>query len=164
MTKRGQRKPRDEIARNMSAIRSVGNRTEVALGKALWSLGLRYRKHRRDLPGRPDFVFPGARVTVFIDGDYWHARLLVELGEQAFRRQINRMPPERRAYWRDKFRRRIARDHAVDKELQQRGWLVIRLWESEVRSNVQRNAQRIAALVQRRSPRRKTVQPSREAD
>src|SRR5215212_10158138 len=89
-------KPQAEIHRNMSAIRARENRAEVALRKALHAMGLRYRKYRRDLPGCPDFVFPREKIAVFVDGDYWHGRELVERGRTAFIRSL-RMP--NRDYW-----------------------------------------------------------------
>lgn len=76
-------KSRADVARNMSAIRSEQNRTEVRLRKAIFARGLRYRLYRRDLPGKPDFVFVRESVAVFVDGDYWHCRLLIEEGRSA---------------------------------------------------------------------------------
>ena len=49
---------------------------EMALRRALWQRGLRYRLAVRDLPGRPDIVFARERVLVFCDGDFWHGRNL----------------------------------------------------------------------------------------
>ena len=70
-----QYKPRDPevTSRIMSAIRSTGTESEILLGKSLWGLGLRYRKHY-GITGRPDFVFIGPRVAVFCDGDFWHGK------------------------------------------------------------------------------------------
>src|SRR5262245_12485941 len=49
-------------------------RCEVTLRRALWAAGCRYRKNVPGLPGRPDVVFLGPKVTVFCDGDFWHGR------------------------------------------------------------------------------------------
>ena len=49
-------------------------KSEVVLRKLVWRLGLRYRLHRNDLPGKPDLVFAGDHVAVFCDGDFWHGR------------------------------------------------------------------------------------------
>jgi len=134
----------------MSAIRASENRTEVALRHAIHALGLRYRKYSNELPGKPDIVFVSARVAVFVDGDYWHARDLVEDNGEALLRRLRRLSPEARRYWLGKFRRRVARDREVSDELKNAGWLVVRLWESDVRKNVQRAASRVAAKVNRR--------------
>src|SRR5437879_6384164 len=45
---------------------------EMLLRRELWKMGLRYRKNVETMPGKPDLVFPGARVVVFCDGDFWH--------------------------------------------------------------------------------------------
>src|SRR5579862_3298439 len=107
-------KPKDEVARNMSAIRSSGNKTETALRKALHKVGLRYRKYRADLPGRPDLVFMQAKVAVFVDGDFWHGRVLIEDGLAALKARL-RTP--NRAYWLSKLQRRVARDREITKLL-----------------------------------------------
>ena len=143
-------KPRAEIARNMSAIRSTDNKTERALRRELHSRGLRYRKYRRDLPGKPDIVFPSAKVAVFVDGDYWHCRVLKERGLAALQVQL-RTPT--RAYWLKKFQRRVELDASADKSLRKLGWLVIRLWESDVRANVTDAANAIVRRVRHRQKR-----------
>lgn len=150
-------KPRDEVRRNMAAIRSRDNKTEAALGRALHAMGLRYRKYRADLPGRPDLVFPAARVAVFVDGDYWHGRLLVEGGRKSLAAKLRRLPPESRRYWRDKFTRRVARDAAVTAALEHDGWRVIRHWESDVKADVDAAARAIADEVRRLTPPRAPV-------
>jgi DNA mismatch endonuclease (patch repair protein) len=141
-------KPAAEITRNMRAIRSTDNRTEAALRSALHSMGLRYRKYSANLPGRPDIVFVRAKVVVFVDGDYWHARLLRERGRRDFQRSIR---TKSREYWIKKFDYRIQRDDFVTRSLQEQGWEVIRLWESDVKKNVEKAALRVAALVKRRT-------------
>lgn len=143
-------KRRDEIARNMSAIRSTGNRTEVELRRALHALGLRYRTYRHDLPGRPDIVFPTQRVAVFVDGDYWHGRLLAEHGPAALEAKVSRLAEPSRTYWRNKLTRRVDRDRNITTRLNRDGWLVLRFWESDIRPDVAPAAQRIAAAVRRR--------------
>lgn len=152
-------KPRAEIARNMSAIRSTGNLTETALRQALHGLGLRYRKYRNDLLGRPDIVFSGPRVAVFVDGDYWHGRLLIDGGPDALEAKVGRLAEPSRAYWRDKFTRRVQRDQEITTALRNDGWLVLRFWESDVKKNVDHAARRIAAAVRRRSKADATQSP-----
>lgn len=143
-------KSRAAIARNMSAIRSAENRTETALRKALFRAGLRYRKYRSELPGRPDITFVREKVAVFVDGDYWHGRLLVERGPRALRRRLARLSKQSRAYWLTKFQNRVLRDRAVTSALTEDGWIVLRFWESEARSNIARIVRHTAAVVRRR--------------
>lgn len=143
-------KPPDEIARNMSAIRSVANKTEAALARELHSRGFRYRKYA-EVHGKPDIVFPTERVAVFVDGDYWHGRLLVERGRRVLQAVLRRLKPAAREYWLTKFTGRVKRDLEVTSTLRAQGWRVIRLWESDVKRDLHGAAQRIArAVLQRR--------------
>jgi len=137
-------KPASEISRNMAAIRSTETRTEVELRRILFSMGLRFRKNVSHLPGRPDIVFPRARVAVFIDGDYWHGRVLREAGLSAARARFTEV---QRAYWIPKLQRNVARDDRVTRDLMSSGWTVLRMWESQVRLAPLDAAIRIADLV-----------------
>jgi DNA mismatch endonuclease (patch repair protein) len=137
-----------EISRNMAAIRSTENRTEVALRSTLHKLGLRFRKYGSDLPGKPDIVFTSSRVAVFVDGDYWHARILRERGIEELTNSI-RTPT--RDYWLTKFAQRVKRDDCVNANLRAQGWLVLRFWESEVKANLEETAISIMYEVRKRS-------------
>ena len=56
----------------MASIKSKDTRPELALRKKLWSLGFRYRKNYKILPGKPDIAFTKIKLAVFCDGDFWH--------------------------------------------------------------------------------------------
>ncbi|MGA9397547.1 MAG: hypothetical protein WBV22_04725, partial [Anaerolineaceae bacterium] len=60
-------------SRLMSRIKSKDTKAELILGRAMWKIGLRYRKHY-NITGCPDFVFVTAKVAIFCDGDFWHGR------------------------------------------------------------------------------------------
>lgn len=142
-------KPRDEIARNMSAIRSTENKVESALRRQLHKMGLRYRKYTKALPGRPDFVFPRERIAVFVDGDYWHGRIIIEEGLEALEARL-RTPNKQ--YWIAKFSARVERDRAVTRTLEETGWFVFRFWESDVKKNLNETATKIAHQVRSHRP------------
>jgi len=139
-------KSRAEIARNMSAIHSTDTATEMALRHAIHRLGIRYRLYSKALTGRPDLVFPSARLIVFVDGDFWHGRILKERGVAGLRAS---MRTKNRAYWLKKMTRNVARDVTVTKSLRAGGWKVMRLWETDVRRNVESIASRIERAVRR---------------
>ena len=61
-----------ERSRNMASIRSKGMKPELAVRKAAHALGFRFRLHRKDLPGKPDLVFPKYRAVIFVHGCFWH--------------------------------------------------------------------------------------------
>ncbi|CAN5565686.1 very short patch repair endonuclease [soil metagenome] len=128
----------------MSAIRSRDNLTEVALRRALFALGLRYRLHPPNVLGKPDIVFPHARVAVFVDGDYWHARILKEKGRTALE---ERVAGNNSDYWITKFTKRVVRDDEVTSTLEYQGWKVLRYWESDIRKSIRETAADIAYVV-----------------
>jgi DNA mismatch endonuclease (patch repair protein) len=73
------------------------------------------------LLGKPDFVFPKSRLTVFVDGCFWHGCP-----------KHGHTPRSNTAYWRKKIARNIERDQEVNRELKKRGWRVFRIWEHEL--------------------------------
>ena len=86
--------------------------------------GLRFRLGRVDLPGKPDLVFPGRRVALFVHGCFWHAH---DCPRGA------RVPQANRAYWTAKIRRNIARDRATLAALRKLGWKPAVIWECETK-------------------------------
>jgi DNA mismatch endonuclease, patch repair protein len=134
----------------MRSIRSTNNQTELALRKALHAMGLRYRLHRKDVYGKPDIVFPSERIAVFVDGDYWHGRRLVQEGVAALQSHLT---AEQQPYWIPKLQRNLARDGDVTAVLRSKGWLVLRYWESDVKRNCGAYARKVFAAVQRRRAR-----------
>jgi len=129
----------------MSAIRSTGNAVEVALRSAIHRLGLRFRVYPGEIFGRPDFVFPSRRIAVFVDGDFWHGRVLVENGVDALRQRHRNNP-----YWIDKMLKRVHRDELVTRTLEESGWLVLRFWESDVKKDLNGSAHYVCRVVEQR--------------
>ncbi|HVW86586.1 MAG TPA: very short patch repair endonuclease [Bryobacteraceae bacterium] len=107
---------------NMSRIRGANTKPEILLRSALHASGLRFRLHRRDLPGAPDIVFPGARVAVFVDGCFWHG--CPSHGAR---------PKTNREFWSSKLAANRRRDLNVNASLKDSGWTVLRFWEHEVK-------------------------------
>ncbi len=140
-------KSKEEIRRNMGAIRSTENKVEAALRRRLHSRGIRYRKYSRSLPGHPDIVFSTERVAIFVDGDYWHCRTLVEEGLEAFRQRLR---TTNRDYWIAKCQKRVIRDQEITATLATMGWLVLRFWESDVKKDIDHAADSIQALLRKR--------------
>lgn len=113
-------------SRTMSRIKGKDTKPEERLRKALWASGLRYRKHARTPVGRPDILFPGPRVAVFVDGCFWHG-----CPDHYVR------PRSRADFWADKLRANVERDRRQTLGLETDGWLVIRIWECELNDQVQ---------------------------
>jgi DNA mismatch endonuclease, patch repair protein len=108
---------------NMSRIRSRGNKTtELRLIAIMRKYGIKGWRRGSKLPGKPDFVFPRSRVAVFVDGDFWHGNP-----------SKYRVPKSNQVYWEGKIRGNMARDIQNNLLLEQRGWRVLRIWESSLR-------------------------------
>lgn len=137
----------EDVSRTMRAIRSTGNRAEVSLRKALHRLGYRYRLYAKSLPGKPDLVFPRARVAVFIDGDFWHGREYIEGGMEALQQRIK---SPNKSYWIPKIQRNTERDSRVTAELEAMGWEVVRIWESEAKQDLSAAVDRVRRAVDAR--------------
>jgi DNA mismatch endonuclease (patch repair protein) len=133
----------DVTSRIMSTIRSTETKAEVALRSELFRRGIRFRKNYRRLPGAPDIVFTGARVCVFIDGDFWHGREWRRRGFPTLRDAFKTNAD----FWVSKIQATIARDRENTAGLRKMGWHVLRLWESTVTRDIPRAADRVQALL-----------------
>ena len=124
----------EERSRNMSRIKSRGTGPEMALRRALWKVGLRYRvQYGRE---RIDIAFPNKKVAVFVDGCFWHSC------------PIHGHPPKSNtAYWMPKLEKNIERDRAKDARLRQEGWDVLHFWEHEVKSDAAGCAPKVQAIL-----------------
>ena len=109
-----------ERSKLMGRIGSKGNpSTELRLIKIMRRFRITGWRRGSKLPGKPDFVFPVARVAVFVDGDFWHGHPLKR-----------RIPKTNSVYWRKKIDGNVARDAKVKQILEEMGWTVFRVWES----------------------------------
>ena len=119
--------PSAERSALMARVSSRDTRPEMAVRRAAHALGLRYRLHRRDLPGTPDLVFARFRTVVFIHGCFWHRH--VGCKHASF--------PKRRAeFWREKFEKNTKRDGRINQALCELGWRTLIIWECETRNPV----------------------------
>ena len=132
-----------QASRALAGSSSKDTTCERLLRSELWRMGLRFRKNVRDLPGKPDVVFTGPRVAVFVDGDFWH-------GRNWRKRKRKLQAGSNAAYWVPKIEANRVRDRRHAKELRARGWAVLRVWEADVLSDPRRQAQRIADVVRAR--------------
>lgn len=122
-------KPASEAAsRAKQRNRSADTLPELMLRRELWRTGLRYRKNVKNLPGKPDVVFLAARVVVFADGDFWHGRAWQTL-------EAKLIQGTNGDYWSAKIAANIARDQRNTALLEKDGWLVIRLWETDIKAD-----------------------------
>lgn len=119
----------------MRKIRSANTSPELRFRKALWAKGFRYYLHKKELPGKPDIVFPSRRLAIFIDGDFWH-------GGQWSRRKLTTLDEQflnvvSKRYWVKKIRTNMRRDAKVTAALLKEKWKVLRFWESHISKDVE---------------------------
>ena len=110
-------------SRLMARIGGRNTKPEVTLRKALFRLGFRYRLHPRDIPGRPDMVFPRWRAVVFVHGCFWH-------GHDC---HLFRWPKGNAEFWQAKISGNVERDRRTLDTLVAQGWRVLTVWECAMR-------------------------------
>ena len=115
----------EQRRKNMQRIRSEGTTPERIIMDELQKRKIYFEKHVKSILGKPDIVFRRKKVIVFIDSDFWHGH------PERFV-----LPKTNTDYWKKKIERNKQRDRQVTKTLQEEGWTVIRLWEYDVKHNL----------------------------
>ena len=131
------------IHRIMSSIKSKNTRPELILRKALWRKNLRYRINYKKLPGKPDIVFTKKKIVIFCDGDFWHGHNWALRGLSSLEDELNGYSE----FWRQKILRNIKRDNEINKDLTSRGWTVIRIWESDIKKDINKCVDLIEDMI-----------------
>lgn len=107
----------------MRTVKSAGNKsTEIKLIQFFEAHHITGWRRHYDVKGHPDFVFMNWRIAIFVDGCFWH-------GHDC----RNTRPADNAEYWEKKRRRNIEHDREVTVMFEQRGWMVIRIWECELK-------------------------------
>ncbi|MFZ1108975.1 MAG: DNA mismatch endonuclease Vsr [Rhodomicrobium sp.] len=116
----------DERSKNMAAIRSKDMKPELAVRKLAHGLGFRFRLHRKDLPGKPDLVFPKYKAVIFVHGCFWHQHGVAGCLD-------GKQPKSNSNYWVPKLARNVERDAINRASLEEDGWRVLVIWECETK-------------------------------
>jgi DNA mismatch endonuclease (patch repair protein) len=123
----------------MSRIRSRGNlSTELALVAQMRSAGISGWRRNKSLCGNPDFVFPKLHVAVFVDGCYWHGCPKCGLVSKS-----------NTDYWLAKIERNRRRDKENARSLRREGWVVVRIWEHDLRDHPTKCVMKVRRAVMR---------------
>ena len=125
----------EERSRNMAAIRSQDMKPELAVRKLAHRLGFRFRLHCKDLPGKPDLVFPRYKAVIFVHGCFWHQHPKAGCLDA-------KQPKSNSVYWGPKLARNAERDAKNRASLEQQGWRVLVIWECETK-----DAARLASAI-----------------
>lgn len=123
----------------MSRIRGKDSQPELALRHVLHRLGLRYRLHAKELPGKPDLVFPRHKAVVFVHGCFWHRHEGCKIATT---------PKSNTPFWIEKFEKNVARDNRSAAALTDLGWRVFVVWECDLApSKVDATGEQLAARI-----------------
>lgn len=118
----------EQRRKNMQHIKSKDTSIEIALRKALWKKGYRYRKNFKGLPGKPDIAITKYKIAIFCDGEFFH-------GKDWEVKKPKLMNSKNSDYWISKIERNMERDHENEQKLLFMGWTVIRFWGKEILKN-----------------------------
>ena len=121
----------------MSKIRSKDTKSELALRKALFARGFRYRVNDIKLPGKPDIVLQKYKTVIFLHGCFWH-------GHDGCKHAST--PKTNTKFWVDKITSNRERDTINLQKLTALGWNIITVWECEIRHEYKHN---ITPLINR---------------
>jgi len=103
----------------MRAIKSKNTRPEMILRSGLHRRGLRFRIHPKELPGKPDLVFPRFGAVIFVHGCFWHGHNC----------PLFKIPATREDFWMSKISANQTRDSRDAAALSKLGWRVATVWE-----------------------------------
>ncbi|MGU9814205.1 very short patch repair endonuclease [Pseudomonas sp. LF135] len=115
----------EQRSQNMSRIKGKNTKPEMIVRSACHDLGLRYRLHRKDLPGTPDLVFPKHRLCLFVHGCFWHRHPGCKYAYT---------PKSRLDFWLPKLAKNVERDINAQRALEVSGWRVSIIWECQTKN------------------------------
>lgn len=115
----------EKRSRIMAAVHSKNTRAELLVRRYLWSNGIRYRIHDKNLPGKPDIVIPRYKLAIFVHGCFWHGHDGCSRG---------RLPKSRLEYWEPKIEANKKRDCLIGEELKEIGFRQLVIWECQLRT------------------------------
>lgn len=110
----------------MSKISGKNTKPEIIVRKIVHKLGYRFRLHRRDLPGKPDIVFPKYKKVIFVNGCFWH-------GHSKCSR--SKLPATNIDFWKKKIKGNKQKDKNNHLCLKKMGWNYLVIWQCEIKKN-----------------------------
>ena len=110
----------------MSRVKGKNTTPELRVRQLAHAMGLRFRLHRKDLPGRPDLVFPKYRIALFVHGCFWHRHPNCPKAS---------LPKTRTEFWQSKFEKNVERDERTIASLRALGWDAQVIWECETKDS-----------------------------
>ena len=128
-----------EIRRKtMQAVKSKNTKFEKGVFSELWRRGFRFRRNVSSLYGKPDLAIKKYKIVVFLDSCFWHGC-----------KRHCRIPSSHRSYWAAKISRNAKRDKDVTKYYKKQGWKVFRIWEHEIKKDLDKCLRAALAIIRR---------------
>jgi DNA mismatch endonuclease, patch repair protein len=118
---------KEQRSYNMSKVKAKDTKPELLVRKYLHKNGLRYRLHVKEMPGKPDIVFPKYKTVIFINGCFWHGHENCKFAT---------LPKTREQFWQNKITSNINRDKKAKENLRAEGWQVVTVWECELKPKI----------------------------
>lgn len=122
----------------MSRIKSKNTSPELIVRKLLYSKGFRFRINYK-LAGRPDVIFPGRKIAIFVNGCFWHKHGC----------DNSVMPKTNKKFWKNKLNKNIQRDKKVQKILKKEGWAVCEIWECELEEKTDKTLKKLEIFLKK---------------
>jgi len=142
------KKKRSEV---MSKIRSKNTKPEMTLRKALFVKGFRYRINYKELPGKPDIVFPKYKIAIFVHGCFWHGHDIGCIDSH--------IPKTNTSFWIEKITKNKERDKKNIAQILSMGWNVLVVWDCEIqqKNNIELIIEKITSAIQEKVHSTKTI-------
>lgn len=123
----------------MARVKSCDTKPEMIVRRLAHGMGYRFRLHGKDLPGRPDLVFPGRRKIIFVHGCFWHRHDAASCPK-------TRTPKTNVDFWEAKFSANKKRDARAERRLRAAGWSIAVVWECQTKDD-ERLARRLKRFL-----------------
>ena len=108
----------------MSHISGENTKPEIIIRKIAHSLGYRFRLHKKDLPGKPDIVFPKYKKVIFVNGCFWHGHINCSR---------SKLPTTNYKFWKEKIEGNKKKDTRNYRSLKKLGWDYLIIWQCGIK-------------------------------
>ena len=122
----------------MSRIAGKNTKPELVIRKALFRQGFRYKLHDKNLPGKPDLVFPEYNAVIFIHGCFWHGHNC----------DLFNWPTTNTKFWRKKITGNREADLKNYNYLKKEGWYILTIWGCALKGKKKKPLNKIVKSVE----------------
>ncbi len=110
----------------MSHISGKNTKPEIIIRKLIHQLGYRFRLHKKDLPGKPDIVFPKYHKVIFVNGCFWHHHKNCSRST---------LPSTNKKFWKEKIEGNVKKDKRNYRQLRRLGWGYLVIWQCQIKKS-----------------------------